>query len=89
MKMSRTKGARNKPKLPARELARVKKLYKDRGLVFPGTPKAKPHAEKITFNVGARSRDQETSALECGNCHTILDARYAECPSCHWQLSWD
>lgn len=90
MKMSRTKGARNKPKSPARELARVKKLYKDRGLVFPSTlAKAEGHGGKITFNVGTRSRSQEISALECGNCHSILDAKLPECPHCHWQLSWD
>ena len=94
--MSRTKGAVNKPKSAARELARVKKLYKDRGLVFPGDAvKAKPRARvkakpaKITFDVGARGRSQETSALECGNCHAILEAKLPECPHCHWQLSWE
>ena len=95
--MPRTKGAKNKPKNPERELEKVKALYADAGLDFPyseAKPVDKP-ADKPADT--GNSEDHDTLKIihphdeviyECGNCHGQMDKALPQCPMCGVGLNW-
>lgn len=93
--MSRTLGAKGKPKSPDKELARVKELFASRGIDWPGdqgTPgQESPGGGDTTFTLGdirASSEGPGGQGFSCGNCHGDLPSELKICPNCGAELEW-
>ena len=93
--MSRTLGAKNLPKNPDKELARVKELFASRGIDWPwgqGTPgQESPGADDTTFTLGDIPTSNEAPGDEgytCGNCKMDLPSELPVCPACGASLRW-
>lgn len=97
--MSRTKGAKGKPKNPEAELAKVRKLFADRGFRFPsdggsespdippGTPESGILGEDVKFKIG-KDDGGETGSFTCGKCGKELPGEVSPCPECGVTLNW-
>lgn len=94
--MARTKGAKGNPKDPQKELDRVKKMFVDQKIPFPGdpggsgTPKelvdpGKSEVQDTTFSLGEKEKNQ---TYQCGNCKTLLYEELSICPNCGVKLTW-
>ena len=90
--MPRTKGAKNKPKNPERELEKVKKLYADSGLDFPYSDskpaEAQPVADTEQPDTLKIIHPHNEVIYECGNCHGLMDKALPQCPMCGVGLNW-
>ena len=89
--MARTKGAKGNPKDPQNELARVKKMFADQKIPFPGDKEPELAKDQqtgdqqdTTFSLG----DQLKGDFKCGNCQAQLDDEYPVCPKCGVSLTW-
>lgn len=98
--MPRTKGAKNKPKDAMRELERVKALFAERGIEFPGdqaTAAGKPvsdqrdqtAAESLTIETGIGDKGGDAVKYQCGNCGAALPNECPVCPECGAALDWN
>lgn len=92
--MPRTPGAKNEPKDPYQELEKVKQLFADKGIDFPGEA---PPVE--TGNTGDSGNDglqiqtgddpaNDDDGYQCGGCGRDLDQQYDVCPYCGANLTW-
>jgi hypothetical protein len=101
--MSRTKGAKGKPKDPAQELDKVKRLYKQRGIPFPyqEIPETKPEVEPASQDPQPAPTEngqdvevtigikQEVKPYQCGGCGYYMDQPLDKCERCGVSLTWN
>lgn len=91
--MTRTQGAKNNPPDPHQELEKVRKLFADKGLDFPGdssqnqTKKVEdPGKEGLQIETGDETGDDD--GFECGACGSDLPSQVDTCPHCGAKLTW-
>lgn len=89
--MTRTRGAKGKPKNPDKELAKVKALYQERGLAWPPAGPIGQVGDETTFALGDLAPIGDApdgQRWSCGNCKMPLPGELAICPGCNCKLEW-
>lgn len=94
--MPRTQGAKNHPPDPNKELEKVKQLFAEKGLDFPGEPpmykKEDPEDPEdpgggLQIDTGDKT-ETEDDGFECGACGEDLPSKLPNCPHCGANLTW-